>query len=141
MEVPMTAIEMTGTVDENHQLKLDGELPIAGPKRVRVLVLAPPEFPHIEIAKFTGGYSTVIRGTRVMISTIIEYLLMGETPETITKNILPHLTLAQIEDAQKYYTYFKNEIDEERRQNTEEAGRKYLRESLGEEGYRKITGQ
>jgi hypothetical protein len=41
MEVPMTAIEMTGTVDENHQLKLDGELPIAGPKRVRVIVLSP----------------------------------------------------------------------------------------------------
>ena len=41
MEVPMTAIEMTGTVDENHQLKLDGALPIAGPKRVRVIVLSP----------------------------------------------------------------------------------------------------
>ena len=137
----MTAIEMTGTVDENHQLQLDGALPITGPKRVRVIVLAPLEFPHIEIAKFTGGYSTVIRGTRVMVSTIVEYLLMGETPETITKNILPHLTLPQIEDAQKYYEFYKNEIDEERRQNTEESGRKYLRESLDEEGYRKITGQ
>jgi hypothetical protein len=41
MEVPMTAIEMTGTVDENHQLQLDGVLPIAGPKRVRVIVLSP----------------------------------------------------------------------------------------------------
>ncbi len=41
MDVPMTAIEMTGTVDENHQLKLDGALPIAGPKRVRVIVLSP----------------------------------------------------------------------------------------------------
>ena len=41
MEVPMTAIEMTGTVDENHQLKLDGVLPFAGPKRVRVIVLSP----------------------------------------------------------------------------------------------------
>jgi hypothetical protein len=41
MEVPMTAIEMTGIVDENHQLKLDGVLPIAGPKRVRVIVLSP----------------------------------------------------------------------------------------------------
>jgi hypothetical protein len=41
MEVPMTAIEMTGTVDENRQLKLDGELPFAGPKRVRVIVLSP----------------------------------------------------------------------------------------------------
>jgi len=37
----MTAIEMTGTVDENHQLKLDGVLPFAGPKRVRVIVLSP----------------------------------------------------------------------------------------------------
>lgn len=41
MEVPMTAIEMTGTVDENHQLQLDGVLPFAGPKRVRVIVLSP----------------------------------------------------------------------------------------------------
>jgi hypothetical protein len=41
MKVPMTAIEMTGTVDENRQLKLDGELPFAGPKRVRVIVLSP----------------------------------------------------------------------------------------------------
>ncbi|HLO15483.1 MAG TPA: hypothetical protein VK206_11680 [Anaerolineales bacterium] len=37
----MTAIEMTGTVDENHQLQLDGILPITGPKRVRVIVLSP----------------------------------------------------------------------------------------------------
>jgi hypothetical protein len=41
MEIPMTAIEMTGTVDENHQLQLDGILPITGPKRVRVIVLSP----------------------------------------------------------------------------------------------------
>jgi len=40
MEFPMTAIEMTGTVDENHQLQLDGTLPFAGPKRVRVIVLS-----------------------------------------------------------------------------------------------------
>ena len=41
MENPMTAIEMTGMVDENHQLQLDGMLPFAGPKRVRVIVLSP----------------------------------------------------------------------------------------------------
>lgn len=40
MEFPMTAIEMTGTVDENHRLQLDGTLPFAGPKRVRVIVLS-----------------------------------------------------------------------------------------------------
>lgn len=36
----MAAIEMTGTVDENHQLRLDSLLPFAGPKRVRVIVLS-----------------------------------------------------------------------------------------------------
>jgi hypothetical protein len=40
MDSPMTAVEMTGTVDENSQLKLDGSLPFSGPKRVRVIVLS-----------------------------------------------------------------------------------------------------
>jgi hypothetical protein len=35
----MTAIELTGTVDERRQLQLDDLLPIPGPKRVRVIVL------------------------------------------------------------------------------------------------------
>ena len=35
------AVEMTGTVDERRQLQLDGELPISGPIRVRVIVLCP----------------------------------------------------------------------------------------------------
>ena len=41
MEGELTAIEMTGTIDEHHQLQLDGQLPVAGPMRVRVLVLYP----------------------------------------------------------------------------------------------------
>ncbi len=38
MEIPMTAIEMTGIVDKDSQLKLDGFLPFSGPKRVRVII-------------------------------------------------------------------------------------------------------
>lgn len=41
MEATMTAIEVTGTVDEHHQLQLDTILPIPGPRRVRVIVLYP----------------------------------------------------------------------------------------------------
>jgi hypothetical protein len=37
----MTALEMTGTIDEHQQLRLDGELPFLGPARVRVIVLYP----------------------------------------------------------------------------------------------------
>jgi hypothetical protein len=43
MTAPMTAIETTGMVDENQQLRLDGKLPIKGPQRVRVIVLYPAE--------------------------------------------------------------------------------------------------
>ncbi|MBV9791013.1 MAG: hypothetical protein JOZ51_22655 [Chloroflexi bacterium] len=35
----MTAIELTGIVDEQQHLQLDSILPINGPKRVRVIVL------------------------------------------------------------------------------------------------------
>ena len=41
MEVQMAAIEMTGTIDEHNQLKLDSLLPFSGPKRVKVIVLSP----------------------------------------------------------------------------------------------------
>ncbi len=41
MESTMTAIEMTGIVDEQRRLRLDGILPVHGPVRVRVLVLYP----------------------------------------------------------------------------------------------------
>lgn len=39
MEATLTAVEMTGTVNERRQLQLDDLLPISGPKRVRVIVL------------------------------------------------------------------------------------------------------
>jgi hypothetical protein len=37
----MNAIETTGIVDAQHQLRLDEPLPIAGQSRVRVIVLVP----------------------------------------------------------------------------------------------------
>lgn len=43
METTMTAIEMTGRIDEHHQLQLDNPLPVSGPMRVRVIVLYPIE--------------------------------------------------------------------------------------------------
>ena len=39
METAMTAIEMTGYINEHQQLELDGVIPVTGPRRVRVIVL------------------------------------------------------------------------------------------------------
>ena len=41
MDAPLTAIEMTGTIDEHHQLRLHGLIPVAGPKQVRIIILYP----------------------------------------------------------------------------------------------------
>lgn len=43
MEFPMTAVEMTGTVNKDGQLILDGSLPFIGPKRVKIIVLSTPD--------------------------------------------------------------------------------------------------
>ena len=39
----LQAIEIGGAVDAEHQLHLDAPLPIAGPSRVRVIILFPEE--------------------------------------------------------------------------------------------------
>lgn len=41
MPVGFNAIEARGAIDEQRQLHLDGPLPVAGPCRVRVLILIP----------------------------------------------------------------------------------------------------
>lgn len=97
-------------------------------------------FPNIEVVQSTGGASAVIRGTRVYVRILIGYLQIGETPETITKEIIPHITLSQVYEAIQYYFVHQAEIDKEREESTEEASRNLIRKRLGEENYRKITG-
>ncbi len=43
MESALTAIEATGTIDEQQRLRLDESLPLSGPRRVRVIVLYPAD--------------------------------------------------------------------------------------------------
>ena len=98
-------------------------------------------FPNIEVVKFTGGSSAVIRGTRVPVHILIGYLLVGETPETIATEIIPHISLSQVYEAMHYYLLHQAEVDKEREENTEDASRRMLRKALGEKKYREITGE
>ena len=100
-----------------------------------------PKHAYIEVVEKITGSQAMIKGTRVPVSIIIGYLRMGETPESLVDNILPHLTLAQVYDALSYYHDHQDEIEQEMIENTEEYGRAYLREHLGEEGYLHVTGQ
>jgi uncharacterized protein (DUF433 family) len=97
-------------------------------------------FPNIEVVKFTGGMSAVIRGTRVKVSHIVGYLQVGETPETIANEIVPHISLSKVYEAMQYYFVHKAEIDKEREENNEEASRTLLQKRLGVKKYKEITG-
>jgi len=97
-------------------------------------------FPNIEVVEGTGGPSAVIRGTRIHVHILIGYLQIGETPETITKEIIPHINLSQVYEAIQYYFVHQAEIDKERAENTEVASRRLLLEKLGEKKYKEITG-
>lgn len=100
-----------------------------------------PKHAYIEVIEKAAGPQAVIKGTRVPVSIIIGYFRIGETPESLVKNILPYLTLAQVYDALSYYHDHQAEIEQELSENTEEHTRAYLREHLGEEGYLRVTGQ
>jgi uncharacterized protein (DUF433 family) len=99
------------------------------------------QHPYIEIIERYGGPQPVIKGTRVSVSDIVGYLQLGETPESLVRNILPQLTLAQVYDALSYYHDHQAEIEQILAQNSEAQARAYLREKLGEEGYLRLTGQ
>lgn len=43
MDTPFKALEVTGTIDERHQLRLDEPLSLVGPQRVRVIILMEQE--------------------------------------------------------------------------------------------------
>ncbi len=100
-----------------------------------------PKHAYIQVVEKLGGPQAMMKGTRVSVSDIVGYLQIGETPESIVEKVLPHLTLAQVYDALSCYHDHKAEIDQELAESTEEYGRAYLREHLGDEGYRRITGQ
>ncbi|HET7091079.1 MAG TPA: DUF433 domain-containing protein [Anaerolineae bacterium] len=100
-----------------------------------------PKHAYVEVVQKIAGPQAVIKGTRIPVSVIVGYLRIGETPESLTGRILPHLTLAQVYDALSYYHDHQDEIEQELRENTEEYSRAYLREHLGEEGYMRVTGQ
>ena len=100
-----------------------------------------PKHAYIETITKITGTQAVIKNTRIPVNIIIGYLHAGATPESLVESIVPHLTFAQVYDALSYYYDHREEIDQELGENTEIAGKAYLREQLGEEDYLRITGQ
>jgi uncharacterized protein (DUF433 family) len=100
-----------------------------------------PRHAYIEVVEKPTGSQALLKGTRIPVSIIIGYLRLGETPESLVGRILPQLTLAQVYDALSCFHDHRDDIEQELLENTEEHGRSYLREHLGEADYLRVTGQ
>jgi hypothetical protein len=93
---------------------------------------------HLSFAQ--GLHAIVLRNTMRQLPRRLGYVLRKNS-ESLVEKILPHLTLAQVYDALSYYHDHQDDIEQELLENTEEYGRAYLREHLGEGGYLRVTGQ
>src|SRR5687768_11772704 len=82
-----------------------------------------PSHAYVEIVNRVSGSQAMIRGTRIAVRDIVGYMRIGETPESLIEEVLPHLTLAQVYDALSYYHDHAEQIDQELSENNEEWGR------------------
>ncbi|MGH7960841.1 MAG: DUF433 domain-containing protein [Candidatus Binatia bacterium] len=76
--------------------------------------------PYIVARKDYCGGSPVIKGTKFPVRSVVNYVLRhGLSPEELVKEF-SHLTLAQVYDALSYYYDYREEIEKELRENSEE---------------------
>ncbi len=76
--------------------------------------------PYIVVRKDYCGGRPVIAGTKFPVHSVVTYVLrQGVAPEELVREF-SHLTLAQVYDALSYYYDYRNHIDRDLREGTEE---------------------
>ncbi len=75
------------------------------------------EHPHVVRVPGVCGGSAVIRGTRVPVWILAEYVQAGWTPQDLLAQF-PHLSPAQIYDALSYWHDHAEEVAEEARRGS-----------------------
>lgn len=82
------------------------------------------QHPYIVSQRGVQGGEPTVRGTRVPVRSIVQYVLReGMTPEGLLKEF-PHLSLAAVYDALSFYYDHRPQVDKLLREQTEEAWRR-----------------
>ena len=100
-----------------------------------------PQHPHVEVIEGRSGPRAVVRNTRVGVDVIVGYNRAGYTPEQISSDLLPHLTLAQVYDALAYAHDHVDEIDAVLEANSADAWQERLRGRMGSVAYARLIGE
>lgn len=96
---------------------------------------------HIEQKSTSHGPQAYVRGTRVAVRHIVDFLQAGYTAEEIIQTGLPHIPPAAIYEALAYYYDHQQEIQSELKANDPQTIYKNLQTLLTEEQYTSLTGQ
>jgi uncharacterized protein (DUF433 family) len=88
-----------------------------------------------------GGQRPVVRGTQVGVDVIVGYTEAGYTPQDISADILPHLSLEQIESALHFYDDNRTMMEQWRQENSKANWRQRLIVQMGETAAKQLLGE
>lgn len=99
-----------------------------------------PPHPYVEVVESHSGPRPVVKGTRIGVDVIMNYIQAGYSPCDLVNDFFPHLTLAQIYDVLSYYEDHRAVIDAAMETHTPEAWRQWLTQRLGAAGAAQLFG-
>ena len=88
-----------------------------------------------------GGQRPVVRGTKVGVDVIVGYVEAGYTPHDISSEILPHLSLAQVQGALHFYDDNRVLMEQWRQENKPENWRQRLIAQMGQTAAKQLLGE
>ena len=97
-------------------------------------------YPELECRQGPGGWRVGIKDTALDVYTVVGYSHAGYSPQEITDELLPGLSMEQIRAALRYYAEYPDEIDRALAEGEAEAVKARLYRSLGPTDYHRLTG-
>lgn len=99
-----------------------------------------PPHPYVEVVESRSGPRPVVKGTRIGVDVIVNYIHAGYSPRDLVNDFFPHLNLAQIYDVLSYYEDHRAGIDAVMEAQTPEVWRQRLTQRLGVPGAAQLFG-
>ncbi len=97
-------------------------------------------YPELEWRQGPGGWRVGIKGAAIDVHSVVGYSCAGYSPQEISDELLPRLSLEQVRAALRYYAEYPDEIDSILAQGEAEAVKAQLYRTLGPAGYQRLTG-
>ena len=97
-------------------------------------------YPELEWRQGPGSWRVGIKGAAIDVHSVVGYSCAGYSPQEISDELLPRLSLEQVYAALRYYAEYPDEIDSALAEGKVEALKARLYRTLGPADYQRLTG-